>query len=113
MAPSWASFPLRGTSVGIPSNGGNRRGRDGGCPPPPAQTRACGTTAHGSYLGFAAVDGWRQNERRETDAVCEGSGAMVPRLLPTSPRWAASGCALLAQKTRFGRPVAGTLSALR
>ncbi len=26
-------------------------GRDAGCPAPPAQIRACGTTAHGSYLG--------------------------------------------------------------
>ena len=28
-----------------------RRGRDSGYPLPPAQTRACGATAHGSYLG--------------------------------------------------------------
>jgi len=27
------------------------RGRDSGCPLPPAQTRACGATAHGSYFG--------------------------------------------------------------
>ena len=32
-----------------------RRGRDSGCPLPPAQTRACGATAHGSYFGFAAA----------------------------------------------------------
>jgi len=31
-----------------------RRGRDGRYRPPPAQTRACGATAHGSYFGFAA-----------------------------------------------------------
>lgn len=27
------------------------RGRDGGCPPPPAQIRTSGTTAYGSCLG--------------------------------------------------------------
>src|ERR1700684_152262 len=32
-----------------------RRGRDSGYPLPPAQTRACGATAHGSYFGYAAV----------------------------------------------------------
>src|SRR3984957_15599781 len=32
-----------------------RRGRDGRCQPPPAQTRACGATAHGSYFGCALV----------------------------------------------------------
>ena len=26
------------------------RGMDGGCPPPPAQIRTCGTTAYGSCL---------------------------------------------------------------
>jgi hypothetical protein len=31
------------------------RGRDGSRPPPPAQTRARGTTAHGSHLGFMAA----------------------------------------------------------
>jgi hypothetical protein len=30
-----------------------RRGRDSGYPLPPAQTRACGATAHGSYFGCA------------------------------------------------------------
>jgi len=30
------------------------RGRDGGCPPPPAQTRTRGTTASGSHLGSVA-----------------------------------------------------------
>jgi hypothetical protein len=30
------------------------RGRDWGCPQPPAQIRTCGTTAYGSYLGFMA-----------------------------------------------------------
>ena len=30
------------------------RGRDTGHPVPPAQIRACGTTAHGSYLGCLA-----------------------------------------------------------
>jgi hypothetical protein len=28
------------------------RGRDAGCPAPPAQIRTCGITASGSYLGF-------------------------------------------------------------
>jgi hypothetical protein len=32
-----------------------RRGRDGRYQPPPAQTRACGATAHGSYFGCAHV----------------------------------------------------------
>jgi hypothetical protein len=32
-----------------------RRGRDGRYRPPPAQTRACGATAHGSYFGCAAI----------------------------------------------------------
>jgi hypothetical protein len=31
-----------------------RRGRDSGYPLPPAHTRACGATAHGSYLGSNA-----------------------------------------------------------
>jgi len=30
------------------------RGRDGPYGPPPAQIRACGTTAHGSYFGCIA-----------------------------------------------------------
>ena len=33
-----------------------RRGRDSGYPLPPARTRACGTTAHGSYFGCVLSD---------------------------------------------------------
>ena len=39
---------------GSRSFGSSGRGRDEGYPPPPAQIRASGTTAHGSYLGCDA-----------------------------------------------------------
>lgn len=38
------------------------RGRDRGCPRPPAQIRAGGTTALGSYLEF-----WRRNAPKAKD----------------------------------------------
>jgi hypothetical protein len=40
-----------------------RRGRDPGCPGPPAQNPACGTTAPGSHLGS-----WRRSGRSARDA---------------------------------------------
>jgi hypothetical protein len=44
-----------------------RRGRDGCYQPPPAQTRTCGTTAYGSYLGCAA---WRRTSKRTSGKRC-------------------------------------------
>jgi len=35
----------------IAANIQNGRGRDAGCPAPPAQIRTCGIPAYGSYLG--------------------------------------------------------------
>src|SRR5262249_36154521 len=37
-----------------PTNWPDGRGRDGGCPPPPAQIRTGGITAYGSHLGLMA-----------------------------------------------------------
>ena len=42
-----------------------RRGRDGRYRPPPAQTRACGATAHGSYFGYAALRRLASNRFRK------------------------------------------------
>src|SRR5438552_3566250 len=43
--------PARKLLLALPFDG---RGRDGGCPLPPAQTRAGAASAHGSYLGCLA-----------------------------------------------------------
>jgi hypothetical protein len=45
-----------------------RRGRDSGYPLPPAQTRACGATAHGSYFGYA-TRGWLASKSRFVQGV--------------------------------------------
>jgi hypothetical protein len=44
----------------LPQVPARRRGRDPGCPGPPAQNPACGTTAPGSHLGS-----WRQSDRSQ------------------------------------------------
>jgi hypothetical protein len=44
-------FPFMPTREQINANRANGRGRDAGCPAPPAQIRTCGSPAYGSYLG--------------------------------------------------------------
>ena len=52
----WSSFSATDELAdGVVKKSTNRRGRDGRYRPPPAQTRACGATAHGSYFGYAAA----------------------------------------------------------
>jgi hypothetical protein len=50
-----------------------RCGRDPGCPRPPAQNPACGTTAPGSHLGS-----WRQSGRSARDVGCGPWVASAP-----------------------------------
>src|SRR5947207_8246759 len=59
------------------------RGRDDGCPPPPAQSRAGATNAHGSYLGFGHI--WRRNAPRDTVAVFGLAVASCPGLPESGP----------------------------
>src|SRR5260221_14622181 len=53
--------------TGTPPGRAAGRGRDDGCPPPPAQSRAGATNAHGSYLGFGHI--WRRNAQGDTVAI--------------------------------------------
>ncbi len=67
--PLTLSMHLRNWVSSTLSNSDHRRGRDSGCPLPPAQTRACGITAHGSYFG-CATQGWLASKSRSKR--CEG-----------------------------------------
>ena len=57
------------------------RGRNAGCPAPPAQIPASGTTALGSSLGFERRSGLRARDERsgETAAIDVASAASAPR----------------------------------
>ncbi len=46
-----AASKLDASERAVSTKGRFSRGRDGGCPSPPAQIRTCGITAYGSYLG--------------------------------------------------------------
>ena len=45
-------IPQGGTMATVPSPESRSRGRDAGCPAPPAQIRTSGATAYGSYRGY-------------------------------------------------------------
>jgi hypothetical protein len=62
-SPCLLSNVTRACAPGLSTQGLNPRrcicsgrGRDAGCPAPPAQIRACATNAHGSYLGCLAAN---------------------------------------------------------
>lgn len=61
----------------------NGRGRDGGCPPPPAQIPACGTTAPGSCLGSNARRSSFVRGRHGSCGRSSGTGTCHSSLLGT------------------------------
>jgi hypothetical protein len=94
--------------VGIAISFARARGRDAGCPAPPAQIPASGTTALGSSLGCERQSARQARDGRSggTAAICFGDAASAPRSA------ACAGCDVEAPCARAARPRNGRRTAL-